>query len=110
MTEKRVLEPNDLYRLRLISDPQIAPDGSRVAFVLRQMDEEKNEYVGNIFVVDREGKITQFTAGGKDWGPRWSPDGRYLAFVSQRAEKAQVHLLSMAGGESVPLTDLKLGA
>jgi dipeptidyl aminopeptidase/acylaminoacyl peptidase len=111
MTQPRPLEPADLYRLRLVSDPQIAPDGSRIAFVLKQMDEEKNEYVSNIHVVDREGNVTQFTSGGKDSAPRWSPDGRYLAFLSARDEgKPQIRLLSAAGGESIALTDRPLGA
>jgi dipeptidyl aminopeptidase/acylaminoacyl peptidase len=110
MTQKRALEAKDLYRLRLISDPQISPDGSRIAFVLKQMDEEKNDYRSNIYVVDRDGTVVQFTSGDKDWGPRWSPDGKYLAFVSDRKEKAQVHLLSTRGGESLPVTNLKLGA
>jgi dipeptidyl aminopeptidase/acylaminoacyl peptidase len=110
MTERRPLEPNDLYRLRLLSDPQIAPDGSRVAFVLKQMDEEKNDYVSNIYVVDRDGTVAQFTSGDKDSAPRWSPDGRWLAFLSGRKEGAQLYLLSTRGGESVAITDRKLGA
>ena len=110
MSERRPLEPNDLYRLRLVSDPQISPDAGRVAFVLKRMDEEKNEYVSNIYVVNRDGDMLQFTSGDKDSAPRWSPDGRWLAFVSGRKDKAQVHLLSTSGGESVALTDRKLGA
>jgi dipeptidyl aminopeptidase/acylaminoacyl peptidase len=111
MTESRPLEPADLYRLRLVSDPQIAPDGSRIAFVRRHMDEEKNDYVSNIFVVDREGSVAQFTSGGKDAAPRWSPDGKWLAFLSAKDDKRpQVRLLSTSGGESVALTDRRLGA
>jgi len=110
MTQKRPIEPRDLYRLRLVSDPQISPDGSRVAFVRKQLDEEKNEYVSNIYVVDREGSVSQFTSGDKDSSPRWSPDGNYLAFLSGRKERAQLHLLSTKGGESVALTERKLGA
>lgn len=110
MTEKRAINADDLYRLRLISDPQISPDGSRVAFVLKQMNEEKDEYLSNIYVADRTGTVTQFTSGDKDSAPRWSPDGKYLAFLSGRKERAQIYLMSTSGGESRALTERKLGA
>lgn len=110
MTAPRPLEADDLYQLRLLTDPQISPDGCLVAFVLSRMDQEKNDYISNVYVADREGKITQFTSGDKDSAPRWSPDGAYLAFLSARKDRAQIHLLRTAGGESVALTDLPLGA
>src|SRR5881227_2639224 len=104
MNERRTLELHDLYRLRFISDPQISPDGTRVAFVLRRLDEEKNDYVSNISVVDLNGTVTQFTSGNSDSAPRWSPDGRYLAFLSRRSDKPQIYLMPTSGGESVALT------
>lgn len=109
MTEKRALDPADLYRLRLISDPQISPDGRRVAFVLYQADEETNEYTSNIHLVE-DGSTRQFTSGNKDSAPRWSPDGRHLAFLSGRNGKAQIHVMSAGGGESVAFTERKRGA
>ncbi len=110
MTSKRPLDPKDLYRLRLISDPQITQDGARVAFVLKQMDEEKNDYVSNIHVVDREGKVSPFTSGEKDSGPRWSPDGKRLAFLSGRKDRPQLYTLRTDGGEAAAVTDLPHGA
>jgi dipeptidyl aminopeptidase/acylaminoacyl peptidase len=107
---KRPLEPADLYKLRLVSDPQISPDGRRVAFVLKQMSDEKNDYVSNIHIVDLEGSCRQFTVGDKDSAPRWSPDGKYLAFLSGRKDKAQLHLIPTNGGESTALTERTLGA
>ncbi|GAC1472111.1 MAG: S9 family peptidase [Chloroflexota bacterium] len=110
MSQKRSIQPRDLYRLRLISDPQIAPDATRIVFVRKEMSEEKNQYVSNIHMVDREGTVTQFTAGGKDSAPRWSPDGKWLAFLSGRTEKPQLHVISTLGGEAFALTDRKFGA
>ncbi len=110
MPNRRPLEPKDLYRLRLVSSPQISPDGQRVAYVLKQLDEEKNDYVTNIYVVDLAGGVRQYTTGNKDSSPRWSPDGRWLAFLSGRKEASQIHLISTTGGEGVAITARKLGA
>jgi dipeptidyl aminopeptidase/acylaminoacyl peptidase len=94
----------------MIRDPQTSPDGTRIAFVVRQMDEEKNDYVSNIYLVNRQGESRQFTSGDKDASPRWSPDGKWIAFVSGRKEKAQIHLIPSDGGESIALTERKFGA
>jgi dipeptidyl aminopeptidase/acylaminoacyl peptidase len=110
MTSKRPLEPKDLYRLRLISDAQVSQDGTRIAFVLKQMDEDKNDYVSNIYVVDRDSMVSVFTSGEKDSAPRWSPDGRRLAFLSGRKERPQLYTLRTDGGEAVAATDLSDGA
>lgn len=110
MTEKRPVQANDLYRLRLVTDAQISPDGSQVAYVVKTVDEEKNDYPSNIYVVDRDGTARQFTSGNKDSAPRWSPDGKWLAFLSGRKEKAQIYLISTRGGEAFPLTERKFGA
>lgn len=110
MTDKRPLEPNDLYHLRLISDPQISPDGGRIAFVLRRLDEKDDESKSNIYVVDPDGAVTRFTSGEKDSAPRWSPDGKHLAFLSGRKDKTQIYVIPSRGGEAIAVTDLKLGA
>ncbi|MGI8824315.1 MAG: S9 family peptidase [Chloroflexota bacterium] len=110
MLERRPLEASDLYKLRLISDARISPEGTHVAFVLQQMDEKKNEYASNIYIVNMQGDVRQFTSGNKDSAPRWSPNGEFLAFLSKRGDAAQVHVLRADGGESIALTDLKHGA
>ncbi len=105
----RSLNIDDLYRLALIGDAQIAPDGSRIAYVVKTLDREQNDYLSNIYLWEA-GESRQFTAGDKDSAPRWSPDGEHLAFLSKREEKTQIYVMPSRGGESVQLTDAKLGA
>jgi len=107
------MTPDDLYAIRWVGECDISPDGSRVAFVVTQMDKETDAYKSAIWVVDAAGgEPKQFTAGAKrDSSPRWSPDGMWLAFVSERGEeKPQLAIMPTAGGESRLLTKLPLGA
>src|SRR5579883_973455 len=107
------MRPEDITRIRWISDPRISPDGRRVAFLVTTLSQAKDEYLSNVWIVDVEGGAPrQFTAGPKrDRYPRWSPDGRWLAFVSEREpkKKAQLYVMPTSGGEATRLTDLKAG-
>jgi len=117
MPRKRNMEVRDLMRLRIISDPQISPDGGRIAFVHTTLDYDEDEYVSDIWTVDVEaGDVFQFTAGrGKDKHPRWSPDGRMLLFTStpphegDEERKPQLYVIPTGGGEARKLTDMKRG-
>lgn len=108
---RRGITPDDLLRFRLVSSPQISPDGSRIVFVEKHVG-EKNEYVTNLWMVDSGGGTPrQFTSGGKDSQPRWSPDGTRIAFVAARQKrKPQVHLIDCGGGEAVALTKFPEGS
>ena len=113
MTEvRRGMLPADLFRLKLVSDARISPDGTRVAFVVTRLDEEQDEYLSAIWMVPAGGgEPRQFTYGPKrDTAPRWSPDGRMLAFLSERdGKKKQVYVMPSDGGEPRRLTDITLG-
>src|SRR2546427_12582612 len=87
---RRPVTAQDLTRLRGVSDPQISPDGRRVAFVVTMASEERDEYLSNIWVVAADGgEPRRFTTGlMRDTHPRWSPDGRWLAFA--RSEERRV--------------------
>jgi dipeptidyl aminopeptidase/acylaminoacyl peptidase len=108
---RKRLEARDLFRLALPSSPSLSPDGTQVAFALTRMDPKENRYVSHIYTVPvRGGRIRQMTTGEhNDTSPAWSPDGRWIAFVSDRGKKSQIWLLPAQGGEARQLTHLEGG-
>ena len=113
MTGQRAMTPQDITRIQWLSDPQIAPDGRRVAFVVTSLSEEHDEYLSRIWMVHTAaGPARCFTTGAKrDVAPRWSPDGTQLAFVAEREphQKAQLYVMPADGGEPVCLTAMRQG-
>jgi len=104
--------PEDVYQLTGAGDPRISPDGRAVAYVVWRIDRESNEYRSNIWLARLDGSEPprQLTFGPRrDADPRWSPDGRLLAFTSNRAgDSMQLSVLpASGGGEARKLTDLK---
>jgi dipeptidyl aminopeptidase/acylaminoacyl peptidase len=114
--EKRPISETDLFRFVWVADPQISPDGKRVAFVRVSVNKKKEGYDTAVWVVPADGSAPPraFT-GGEDTNPRWSPDGTWLTFnrVVEKDEKKQppqLWLMPTSGGEARPLTDLPKGA
>jgi dipeptidyl aminopeptidase/acylaminoacyl peptidase len=106
------MRPEDVYELTGVSDPRLRPGGKDVAYVVWSIDEDDNEYRQSIWIATTDGSEPprRFTTGKNDAQPRWSPDGRQLAFVSKRGdEKAhrQLYVMPAGGGEPQCLTDLK---
>ena len=114
--QKRNITEKDLFNFVWIGDPQVSPDGSRVAFVRVTVNDKKDGYNTAIWtVVTASGETRQLTNGPRDSTPRWSPDGKYLLFVrapevSGRTEPPQLFMLAMAGGEPFQFTSLPRGA
>ena len=109
----RGMTPNDLYDIHWLGEAEISPDGQAIAFVVTKMDRESDGYTSAVWLVDAAGgEPRQFTAGAKrDTSPRWSPDGKWLAFLSERGEeKPQLAVIPATGGESRLLTKMPLGA
>ncbi len=109
---KPPLSAEDFYQLEEVSDPQIHPDGTWVAFVRRSVDRRSNAYRDAIWLARSDGsEVKPFTAGTqRDGHPRWSPDGRYLAFLSDReGDKRQLYVIPVDGGEAQRLTDVAGG-
>ena len=114
--QKRNITEKDLFSFVWIADPQISPDGSRVAFVRVTVNEKKDGYSTAIWSVNTAGGDPhQLTSGTRDSSPRWSPDGKYLVFVrvtekDGRPDVPQLFMLAMAGGDSFQFTSLTRGA
>ncbi len=111
-TAPRPLKLDDLARFRNVSDPQCAPDGQWVAYVVATIDAKEDKGSSHIWMIGFDGKNgRQITFSNDSEGsPRWSPDGKYLSFTSSRPGKAkgsQVWLLDRSGGEAYQLTELK---
>ena len=113
-TSPRALTAGDLvYRLRAVADPQLSPDGNWVAYAVTTTDSAKNRRDADVWMTSWDGTQTiRMTATPeRETTPRWSPDGRYLAFLSGREDGhgSQVWLLDRRGGEAQRLTMIKGG-
>ena len=109
---KRLIVLDDLAALREVSEPQVSPDGEWVAYTVTTVDAAQDKKVSHIWMTSWDGRHSlQLTLGKEsEEHPRWSPDGRWLAFLSSRGdddEVVQVWLLNRNGGEADRITDFK---
>jgi dipeptidyl aminopeptidase/acylaminoacyl peptidase len=110
--EKHVPTIEELLNLKTISSARISPDGSYVAYSVRETDFEQDAYVTQIWLADvNTGDTFQLTRGEKSSSnPKWSPDGLWLAFTSGRNDdKSQIFAIRPSGGEAFRLTDTETG-
>src|SRR5580704_13125522 len=111
-TTPRSITIDDFFQIRDVSQPEMSPDGQWVAYAVRtrMLKEDKNEQ--RLWMISIHGgeAIPMTAEGVSSSHPRWSPDGKYLAFLSTRnAGKPQVWLLNRLGGEAVALTETVQG-
>jgi len=112
---KSKIKVEDLRRFKFVSDPQISPDGEKIAFVLSTINHGEDAYERHIWMADRaSGKVEQFTHGpGSDTYPRWSPDGTQLLFLSSKREPDkkgnQLWVIPLSGGEARLAAETELG-
>src|SRR5215211_6800453 len=82
LAQKRNITEQDLFNFVWIGDPQVSPDGASIAFVRVTVNDKKDGYNTALWLVSTaNGQARQLTNGPRDTSPRWSPDGKYLAFM-----------------------------
>ncbi|HYW26114.1 MAG TPA: S9 family peptidase [Terriglobales bacterium] len=108
------LGERDILRFRMISDPQLSPDGRTVAFVLTEQDAVADRQATSVWLVpaDASAEARRLTTGPRDGRPRWSPDGSRLAFLGAREREwaRDLYVLPLAGGEAQRVAELPRGA
>jgi acylaminoacyl-peptidase len=102
---------NLVYGLKTVVDPQLSPDGEWIVYTVNEVPEETKKRTSQIWLAKRDGSETrQLTFTGKSSSkPRWSPDGRSIAFVSDRGDGNTLYLLSLTGGDAKPLVPHRSG-
>lgn len=108
---KRKMKPSDIYRLQNIGDPQVSPEANWISYTLTSTDSALNKRNTDIWMISWDGKQSvQLTSSpDAETQPRFSPDGKWLSFVSSRqgSTNSQIWLMNRLGGEGKQLTNLK---
>ena len=108
---KHAITFDDMIAMHRLAEAELSPDGKWVVYTVATPDMEANRNATNLWMAPvAGGEAIQLTRTGKDSSPKWSPDGKTIAFLSARSGDSQVYLLSMDGGEAHPLTKLSTGA
>lgn len=108
-TEKKVMSVVDFLNVPGLSSPQLSPDGKELIYIYSESNWDENKQIGHVWRVGTDGKDPrQMTAGKEGEGnARWSPDGRFISFITKRDddENNQLYLMRADGGEGIRLTD-----
>ena len=109
--QQRAITFDDYIGLPAVSDPQLSPDGQWVAYTINTPSLKENRGQSRVWLAHvTTGETRQFTQGpGSDRSPRWSPDGKTLAFISTRQSGPQIWVVGTAGGEARKVTSLEDG-
>ena len=112
--QKRNITEKDIFDFAWVGDPQVSPDGSTVVFVKVTVNSARTNYDTAIWAVSTSGseEPRRLTSGVRDTTPRWSPDGKFLAFVRSSETPGsfpQIYLLPSGGGEAFQLTNVARG-
>lgn len=108
---KRTISVEDLTKIVSVASPKISPNEQEAIFLKTSIDEERNDYVANLFHIDlQSGDVKKWTHGkARISSPAWSPDGKKVAFLSNRVGKNQLYVMQASGGEAKQVTDFPKG-
>ena len=107
--QPRHMSFDDVLAMKAVGDAQVSPDGRWVAYTVTRADLELNASDSDVWLVAATGgtPVRLTTSRKGDSSPRWSPDGRRIAFISSREERPQLHAISPFGGEADRLMEHK---
>ncbi len=103
--------PEQCLKIKNITAVVPSPDASKVLYTVREaiMTDDRSEYINQVWLCNADGTNSiQLTKGDKNSSnPKWSPNGKWIAFTSSRDSKTNLYMLPVGGGESEKLTDVK---
>ncbi|MFN0086279.1 MAG: prolyl oligopeptidase family serine peptidase [Blastocatellia bacterium] len=108
-SKPRVLDKETFMDMESVGNPEISPDGRQIIFTRTWVDKVKDQYRSNLWIVDADGaRVRELTSGARnDSAPAWSPDGRRIAFLSDRDGTNQLHVMWIDTREIAQLTHLE---
>ncbi len=109
--EKHAFQPIDELRFKRMLSARLSPDGTRAVYAIKENDLEKENSFTHLWMIHLGTRQTRQLTRGEttNHSPEWSPDGKQIAFLSNRSGKTQIHLLPVEGGESLQFTRLPQG-
>ena len=107
--KKRLLDKETFMDMESVGSPAISPDGTQIIFARSWVDKVKDQHRSNLWIVDTNGtRVRELTTGNhSDSSPVWSPDGKRIAFLSDRDGTSQLHILWLDTKETAQLTHLE---
>ena len=107
-TKPKYLTTETFYQMESVGNPEISPDGAEIAFMRSSIDQMKDQMQSNLWLVDVNGQRPRELTQGewRDSAPAWSPDGKRIAFLSNRSGSSQIHVMWVDTHEVSQLTHL----